>query len=131
VWEPSIPATEESEDEDDSVDLEENLIQKNNLLEIQQKMLKEKDEELRQKQKDDAEKSRRMFDELESLRKQGEDLRVKYESQVEIIHKYIESFETMYERKPMRDEIYDNLKNDVDLDSLDKFLESYGTADFV
>ena len=126
-----LEGKEESEDEDDSVDLEENLIQKNNLLEIQQKMLKEKDEELRQKQKDDAEKSRRMFDELESLRKQGEDLRVKYESQVEIIDKYIESFETMYERKPMREEIYDNLKNDVDLDSLDKFLEGYGTADFV
>jgi hypothetical protein len=37
---------------------------------------------------------------------------------------YIESFEKEYERKPIRDEVYENLKEDVDTDVLMKYLDS-------
>jgi hypothetical protein len=116
---------EESDDDKDSVDLEENMNAKTNLIELQQQLLKEKDEELRQKQKEDAEKSRKMFEELELLRKQGEEARLKHESQLEIINKYISNYEEIYSRKPLREDLYDNLKGEVEVESLDKFLETY------
>jgi hypothetical protein len=121
----------EEESDDDSVDLEENLNTKNNLLEMQHKLLKEKDDELRRKQQEDNEKSRKMFEELELLRKQGEDKRLKHETQEKTFKDYIDSFVTMYERKPLRDEIYDNLKNDIELNELDRLLEEYQTNDNV
>ena len=109
----------------DSVDLEENLVAKNNLLEIQQAMLKERDEELRKKQKEDNEKSKKMFEELEALRKQGEEQRVRYDAQAEKINKYVNAFEEQCGRKPSRDEVYDNFKDDIDSDILDRFLDRY------
>ena len=116
---------EEESDDEDSVDLEENLVAKNNLLEIQQQMLKEKDDELRKKQKEDNEKSKKMFEELETLRKQGEEQRIRYDTQVEKINKYVSAFQENCGRKPARDEVYDNFKDDIDSDLLDKFLERY------
>jgi hypothetical protein len=122
---------EPEEDDDDSIDLEENLVAKNNLLELQQLMLKEKDEEIRQKQREDAEKSKKMFDELELLRKTNDEIKAKHEKQVEIINKYITDYETMYDRKPLREDLYDNLKTEVDVISLDKFMETYLINDIV
>jgi hypothetical protein len=116
---------EEDSDDEDSVNLEENLVAKNNLLEIQQQMLKEKDDELRKKQKEDNEKSKKMFEELEALRKQGEEQRVRYDTQAEKINKYVSAFDENCGRKPSRDEVYDNFKDDIDSDILDKFLERY------
>uniref|UniRef100_A0A6C0JJV7 SMODS and SLOG-associating 2TM effector domain-containing protein n=1 Tax=viral metagenome TaxID=1070528 RepID=A0A6C0JJV7_9ZZZZ len=122
---------DESESDGDSVILEENLIAKNNLIELQQLAIKEKDEEIKKKHKEDAEKSKKMFDELESLRKQSEVNRMKYEIDLVKIKKYISSFEEMFSRKPLRDEIYDNVKDEVDINSLDDFLEKYMNDDFV
>jgi hypothetical protein len=116
---------EEESDDEDSIDLEENLNAKNSLLEMQQQLLKERDEELRKKQKEDNEKSKKMFEELESIRKQGEDQRIKYESQTEKINTYVGAFKESCGRKPARDEITDNFKDDIDSDILDKFLERY------
>jgi hypothetical protein len=116
---------EEDSDDEDSVNLEENLVAKNNLLEIQQQMLKEKDDELRKKQKEDNEKSKKMFEELEALRKQSEEHRIRYDTEAEKINKYIGAFEESCGRKPSRDEVYDNFKDDIDSDILDKFLERY------
>ena len=127
-----LQGKEENEEEDnDSIDLEENLVAKNNLLELQQLMLKEKDEEIRQKQREDAEKSKKMFEELELLRKKSDEVRAKHEKQVEIINKYITDYESMYDRKPLREDLYDNLKTEVDVISLDKFMETYLTNDIV
>jgi hypothetical protein len=126
-----LQGKEESDDDEDSVNLEENLIAKNNLLEMQQQLLKEKDEELRQKQREDIEKSKKMFEELELVRKKAEEQKLKHEAELNKISTYIESFVTMYERKPLRDELIDNLKNDVEEDILEKFLESYVTNDNV
>jgi hypothetical protein len=123
-----LQGKEEESDDDNSINLEDNLNAKNNLLELQQQMLKEKDEELRKKQKEDIEKSKKLFEELEALRKQGEEQRLKHETQQKTFNDYIDSFVTMYERKPLRDEIYDNLKNDIDPNDLDRLLEDYTTT---
>jgi len=126
-----LQGKDEDTDDDDSINLEDNLIAKNNLLELQQQLLKEKDDELRKKQKEDNEKSKKMFEELEALRKQGEDQRNRYEGQVEVINKYISAFEENCGRKPSRDEVFDNFKDDIDSDILDRFLERYQNDDFV
>jgi len=126
-----LQGKEESDSDSDSIDMVDNLNVKNNLIELQQMALREKDEEIKRKNKEDADKSKKMFDELEALRKQGEESRIKNEMETEKINKYISSFEEMYDRKPLRDEIFDNLKGDVNEDSLDYFLEKYMNDDFV
>jgi hypothetical protein len=120
---------EDSDDDEDSVDLEDNLNAKNSLLEMQQQLLKERDDELRKKQKEDNEKSKKMFEELEALRKQGEEQRIRYETQAEKINKYVSAFEENCGRKPSRDEVYDNFKDDIDSDILDRFLDHYQNKD--
>ena len=47
-----------------------------------------------------------------------------YITACEPILTYIETFEKEYERKPIRDEVYDNLKEEVDPDVLLKYLDS-------
>jgi hypothetical protein len=126
-----LQGKEEEDSDEDSIDLEENLNAKNSLLEMQHQLLKEKDDELRKKQKEDAEKSKKMFDELEALRKQGEELRLRNETENAKINTYIRAFEENCGRKPMRDEICDSLKENIDIDILEGFLERYQNDDFV
>jgi hypothetical protein len=122
---------EEELDDNCSVDLEDNLNAKNNLLEMQQQLIKEKDDELRKKQKEDTEKSRKLFEELELLRKRDEEQRIRHDTQTEKINKYIDTFDENCGRKPTRDEVYDNFKEDIDIDILDKFLEHYRSDEIV
>jgi hypothetical protein len=126
-----LQGKEESDDDDDSIDLEENINAKNTLLEMQQQIIKDKDDELKRKHKEDIEKSKKLFDELESIRKQSEDQRLKYESEVNQIKIYISTFEEMYSRKPLKEDILTNLNDQIDVNILDKFLETYNTDDSV
>jgi len=121
----------DDDDDDDSIDLEENLNAKNTLLEMQQQIIKDKDEELKRKHKEDIEKSKKLFDELESIRKQAEEQRLKYESDINQIKNYISSFEEMYDRKPLKEDILTNLNDQIDADVLEKFLENYNTDESV
>jgi len=121
-----LKGKEGSEDEyDEAAELEENLIEKNNLIEMQQQILKEKEEELKRKHKEESDKSRKMFEELELKRKKDEEERLKHDAQLELINKFISTFEDTCGRKPVKDEIYDSTKDDVDSDILNKFLETY------
>ena len=48
-----------------------------------------------------------------------------YNEQTKIIEKYITTFEEIYDRKPLRDEILSNITGQVDSKSLDEFLTTY------
>ena len=50
---------------------------------------------------------------------------------MELINKYISSFQELYERKPLADEIIENIGSQVDDHALKKFLNSYGSIDNV
>jgi hypothetical protein len=129
-----LKGTDEKDSDDeveDSLDLEEQMHNTNNLLEMQQLILKEKDEELRKKQKEEAEKAKKMFEELETRRKTEEEERIKHESHKDKIKLYISNFEEMCERKPLKHEIYDNIKDEVDIDILNVFLEHYHHEEIV
>src|SRR6056300_1510055 len=50
-----------------------------------------------------------------------------YKEQCSLINKYIKTFEEIYERKPLKDEIMSNIGNQVDDKSLETFLKTYDT----
>jgi len=121
---------DEMDDDSDSVDLEEN---KNNVIELQDKIIKAKDEELLEIQKDAVKKAKKIADDLENLRKQHaeierkkEEERKQKEEQIARISSYINTFEAEYSRKPIKDEIEENFNGNIDEDIIKTFLESYG-----
>jgi len=116
---------EKESDDDDNIDLVEQMNSTNNILEMQHLIIKEKDEELKKKHKEEAEKAKKILEDLELLRKAEEEQRVRHESQKVVIHEYINSFEDLYSRKPVNHEIYDNVKDKVDSDVLNVFLDNY------
>lgn len=86
---------------------------KDKLLEIQEEIFKDKliQEELKIKQEEYYK------NELEVIRK--------YNTNIEYINEYIQKFYNIHGRKPLTDEIIDNLKNIVDNVILSNFLEKY------
>ncbi len=111
--------------------------------ELQQMAAKNKDEFIR-KQNDKMQEMQKLLDErlaneqkelLEKVHqsnKAQEALRMRIESknrQIEKINKYIHEFELLYERKPEGHEIQlhvqQNMKNEVETDTLDEFLFEY------
>jgi hypothetical protein len=128
------PIPEDVMDNDaDSVDLEQN---KNDVIELQNMIIKAKDEELIEKQKEAIKKARKIADDLENLRKQHaeiekrkEEERLRKEGQIARIDSYINTFVVEYSRKPMKEEIEEHFKSDIDEDIVIAFLESYTSED--
>jgi len=106
--------------------LEENLNKKNEIIELQHRMLKEKEEEMHRKNEEDIERSMKLLEELANSRKEQERLKKKQEDEVNSIKKHVEDFQEQCGRKPMKDEIYENMKDLVDVGALNSFLENYG-----
>jgi hypothetical protein len=105
--------------------------QKNKLIQDQQKLLEEKEKEITTK--NDFEK--------QSVRLQIETMKTNQEKQVEQdkyineqvnhIEIYVKNFVEVYQRKPLREEITDNLSTQVPQNILDIFFASYNTTDNV
>jgi len=123
--------TKEYQDEhvDDShsvVDLGENLDKKDEVIELQQRMIREKEEELQRRKLEDMEKSKHLLEELANARKEQEKQRKKQEDEMNSLKKYVVDFEDSCGRKPLKDEIYESMKDTVNISSLNSFLENYG-----
>jgi hypothetical protein len=123
--------TKEYQDEhvDDShsvVDLGENLDKKDEVIELQQRMIREKEEELQRRKLDDMEKSKHLLEELANARKEQEKQKKKQEDEMNSLKKYVVDFEESCGRKPLKDEIYESMKDIVNISSLNSFLENYG-----
>ena len=52
-----------------------------------------------------------------------------YNVSKEKIEKHIEAYEDMFDRKPLPEEIIENLHEEIPKEHLDKFLESYEADD--
>ena len=54
-----------------------------------------------------------------------------YDEQCILINKYISTFRELYERKPLKDEIIENISETVEKRILDEFLKTYNNDEIV
>ena len=130
---------ENDHDDDDLTDEAKTaLAKKNKLIQEQTQMIEQKNMEIQQQQ--DFEKQKIEM-EAETLRKkiQGQkELELKkvekdklIQDRLNKIKTYVHSFSEIYARKPLREEIIDNVSSDVDKDILDLFFQTYRIDDNV
>jgi hypothetical protein len=105
--------------------------QKNKLIQDQQKLLQERDTEITTK--NDLEKqSVRLQIETMKTNQDKQDENDKYiNEQVNHIEIYVKNFVEVYQRKPLREEITDNLSSQIPNNIFDIFFASYSTTDNV
>ena len=110
-----------NENEDDH-QKEDFIMRQSKLLEQTEKKLLEVSQNQEQTEK---ERIRRHHDKMEKTRKEESTTKQKYQASCIKINKHIRSFYDMYSRKPLKDELLDNLKDDIDEDDLRKYLSNY------
>jgi len=101
------------------------LFEKENILKQKDSILKQKDEIIKRKDLDEQEKLLKEFEEVELSQKIIEENENIYKEKTKSILEYVEKFENIYQRRPIADEINDNLKGEVEEDVLDRFLLGY------
>tara|TARA_B110000879_G_C11138774_1_gene499333 strand:+ start:664 stop:1764 length:1101 start_codon:yes stop_codon:yes gene_type:complete len=120
----------ETDDNEPSADPNERAIKQKNLLILQQQMqLNARDNELNAKAEMEYQTVRKQ---LENQKNKQEQLieRDKYiNDRIGHINMYVTNFIEIYQRKPLREEILDNLAASIDTDILDIFFASYNTSD--
>jgi hypothetical protein len=106
-------------------DPSESLSKKDELINSQKKVIDEKEKALKTKARKEAETEKQRQSELENQQRKIEEEQNLYKQNVHTIQEYIVNFEKMRGRKPMKDEIYDNKKDEIDSSILTRFLEEY------
>jgi hypothetical protein len=106
-------------------DPSESLSKKDELINSQKKVIDEKEKALKTKARKEAETEKQRQIELENQQRKIEEEQNLYKQNVHSIQEYIVNFEKMRGRKPMKDEIYDNKKDEIDSKILTRFLEEY------
>jgi hypothetical protein len=101
---------------------------KDDLIARQRRKLHEKEEELKRGAEAAQELSRRKKMAEDLVRKREKELEEIYTKKCEIAQTYIITFQNLYSRKPMPDEIIENLKDEIDLDALNRFLTTYDNS---
>jgi len=101
------------------------LFEKESILKQKESILKQKDEIIKRKDLDEQEKLLKEFEEVELSQKIIEESENVYKEKTKNILEYVEKFENIYQRKPLPDEINDNMKEEVEEDILSRFLISY------
>ncbi len=116
----------QDKDENDDDNRKNDIISKQSLMieHVEQKL----QEVSAEQEKQEKERIKRHHDKLEKTRKEEYISKQKYVKACEIINRYINNFYSMYNRKPLKDEIIDNLKDDVDDVDLQKFLKTYSES---
>ena len=98
---------------------------KNQVINDQKRLIADRENEILNK-KAEEENTARIRIETMKLNKAKLDERDNYiNSQVSKINIYVNNFNNIYERKPLREEIMDNMKNEIDGDILDIFFATY------
>ena len=101
------------------------LFEKESILKQKENILKQKDELIKQKDLHEQELILKQNEEIELSHKIIEEHENVYKEKSKNILEYVEKFENIYQRKPLPDEINDNMKEDVEEDVLSRFLISY------
>ena len=103
--------------------------QKNNVIQEQRRLLAERETELIEKAEFEKKSVRLQIENMKS-RQDKKAERDKYiNERINHINLYVKNFINVYERKPLRDEIVDNLNNEVEKDVFDIFFASYNSLD--
>ena len=101
---------------------------KDELIRSQQRKITDAVAELKRKEQDELLKSKQQIANIEKIQQRTRDEAISYKNQTKCLFNYIASFEDLYGRKPLKDEIYDNMKEEVSHDIMTRFLNEY-TAD--
>jgi len=105
------------------VNKNEDFIKKQSMiLEKTEKKLMEVSQNQEQTEKD---RIRRHHDKLEKSKKEENTVKQKYQQSCMKINHHVRNFYDMYSRKPVKDELLDNLKDDIDEEDLNKYLKNY------
>lgn len=107
-------------DEDDEA-----LLEKEQLIEKQKYELENKEKELQAFTDLEKQKMDKQIEELVTTQKLKQESSRFYEEQCNLINKYITTFRELYERKPLKEEIIENIADNVEKTILDDFLETY------
>ena len=123
-WYLELESANDHHDITDDID-EEDVRAKNKLIVEQQSLLKAAEEELRKRTENEQLSLRQQLEDLKMNQdKQAKEAAVVHD-QITYIQKYITSFENIYDRKPLIDEIRDNVAGNVELTTLNHFLANY------
>lgn len=93
----------------------------------QERILAEKEKELKAFSDMEQQKMQKQLSHMRESQRRDEQAANFYKEQCDLISKYIKTFEELYERKPLKDEIVTNIGNQVDDNSLETFLKTYDT----
>lgn len=100
---------------------------KDQLIHAQTEKLKQKDNELRQKHVEEAERIKQQLEKLHQTKKKERSAEETYKEKIKCIEEYVESYEKMYGRKPLSEDIFDNMKDVANMICLNRFLEEYAS----
>jgi hypothetical protein len=115
----------EAKSTDDFDDADGIINEKDEVINSQKKIIAEREKALKLKAKHDLEKESKRLAELDEVRKKAEEAEKLYIEKIKPLQEYVENFENMYYRKPLNDEIYDNKKDEIELEILNRFLNEY------
>lgn len=109
----------------DSFDVMESNRAKDEIIESQHKVLREKEVEMKRTTSEIAENAKKQLQQIEAANKRAKTLAEASAKQTDKISAYIKAFLEQKGRKPMKDEVYEAMKEAVDMDILSKFLATY------
>jgi ElaB/YqjD/DUF883 family membrane-anchored ribosome-binding protein len=104
---------------------EEILKSKDELIQRQQNKIHEKESEIRRKQAEELEKIRRQREEFELSEKIAREVEETYKQKTKCLDDYVERFHDAYQRNPDKDEITQNMSDNVDPEVLQQFFSKY------
>jgi len=116
-----------SDDEDDTPELR----AKNSIIATQQLRIDEARNEIKQREEFEQNTIKRQIESSKQIQQLAQDKDKLYNEKIKHIETYVNSFVEIYERRPLIEEIIDNLENQVERTIIDKFLQSYSSFDNV
>jgi len=120
-------STLSDEDDEDTPELR----AKNSIIATQKRRIDEVREEIKQREEFEKNTLKRQIETSKQNQERLEEKEKLLNDKIQHIQSYVRSFTDIYERKPLIEEIIDNLENQVERDIIDKFVETYSSFDNV
>jgi hypothetical protein len=111
-----------SDEEDDTSEM---VRTKNGVIHAQQQKLDAAAYEIKRREEYEQNTIIRQVEHLKTIQREQAEAAAFATQQTDFIKKYITSFENIYDRKPLHDEISDNIVGQIEPAILEKFLEQY------
>lgn len=105
--------------------------QKNKIIQDQKKELEDREHEINEKNAFEEKAIRSQIETMKHSQKLQDERDSYINEQIQHIEVYVKNFVEVYQRKPLREEIIDNLTHKIDADIIEVFFASYKTTDNV